>query len=394
MPARTPPLCPMHDNGAFSPVTGGVAPAPPAGGRASPVPVTFLLEELDFGGTQTQTLELAARLDRTRFLPKLVMLCRGRMDLWDRARGRGLECLALTDDLAFRPWRALPALWRHLANERPPLLHLATALPNIWGRIMGRCLRLPAVVANCRGDGALVRQHEALIWRFAGAHVCNSPSLRDRLLRRVRVPDERVFYIPNGVDTDFFHPAGTEPDEPSLLCIARMAPDKNHPLLLRAFARVLHRVPDAVLHLVGEGREKTRIKALAAAPELQGRVHFHPGNADVRPLLRKAQVFVLASDYEGMPNVLLEAMACGLPVAATRAGGVPELVIHEQTGLLADCGDSEGLAGAMTRLLISAGERAAFGRAGRERALARHSLQAMVKAHEKVYEAVLRGTGP
>ena len=375
--------------------------SPPASGNVDnsrtdgPVPVTFLLEELDFGGTQTQTLELAARLDRTRFSPKLVMLCRGRMDLWDRARARGLECRALTDDAVFKPWRALPALWRYLAAERPPFLHLSTALPNIWGRIMGRCLGLPAIVANCRGDGALVRQHELLIWRLAGAHVCNSPSLRDRLQRRIRVPEERVFYIPNGVDTDFFHPAGEAPDGPSggpsFLCIARMASDKNHPLLLRAFARVLRQCPEAILHLVGEGKEKARIQSLAAAPELSGRVRFHPGNADVRPLLHKAQVFVLASDYEGMPNVLLEAMACGLPVAATRAGGVPELVIHEQTGLLAACGDEAGLAAAMARLLASPDKRAAFGRAGRERALARHSLPAMVKAHEDVYEFVLRG---
>ncbi len=381
----------MSEDLAFSPASGNVDNSRTDGA----VPVIFLLEELDFGGTQTQTLELAARLDRTRFSPKLVMLCRGRMDLWDRARARGLECLALTDDAVFKPWRALPALWRYLAAERPRFLHLSTALPNIWGRIMGRCLDLPAIVANCRGDGALVRQHELLIWRLAGAHVCNSLSLRDRLQRRIRVPEERVFYIPNGVDTDFFHPAGEAPDgpsgEPSLLCIARMAPDKNHPLLLRAFARVLRQCPDAILHLVGEGREKARVQSLAAAPELRGRVRFHPGNADVRPLLHKAQVFVLASDYEGMPNVLLEAMACGLPVAATRAGGVPELVIHEQTGLLADCGDEAGLAGAMARLLANPDERTAFGRAGRERALARHSLRAMVKAHEDVYEFVLRG---
>ena len=381
----------MNECPASPPVRDNADKRPASGVRNSPVPVVFLLEELDFGGTQTQTLELAARLDRTRFLPKLVMLCRGRMALWGRARARGLECQALTDDAVFKPWRALPALWTYLSREKPPLLHLATALPNIWGRLMGRCLRLPAIVANCRGDGALVRQHELLLWRLAGAHVCNSIPLRDRLRRRIRVPEERVFYIPNGVDTDFFHPAGPATEEPSLLCIARMAPDKNHPLLLQAFARVLRRMPEAILHLAGEGKEKARIERLAAAPELRGRVRFHPGNADVRPLLHKAQVFVLASDYEGMPNVLLEAMACGLPVAATRAGGVPELVLHERTGLLADCGDSEGLAEAMTRLLSNPGERTAFGRAGRERTLARHSLEAMVEAHENVYEKVLRG---
>jgi glycosyltransferase involved in cell wall biosynthesis len=84
-------------------------------------------------------------------------------------------------------------------------------------------------------------------------------------------------------------------------------------------------------------------------------------------------------------------MACGLPVAATRAGGVPDLVCHGRTGLLADCGDSEALAKAIVCLLTNPETRAAFGMAGRERALERYSLHNMVKAHERVYESVLYG---
>jgi glycosyltransferase involved in cell wall biosynthesis len=355
----------------------------------APVPVVFLLEDLDFGGTQTQMLELAARLDRERFAPSLVMLRRGRMDLRERALERGLACLALDESAAFRPARSLPALWRFLARRRPPLLHLATALPNIWGRIFGRTLRLPGIIANCRGGNALRRQHEKLLWPLAAIHICNSPPLREQLRRCTRLPEERIVYIPNGVDTDFFRPPDEAPDEAALICIARMVPDKNYPLLLQAFARVLRAAPEVVLHLVGEGGEKARIKALADAPELRGRVRLHPGSADVRPLLRQARIFTLASDHESTPNVLLEAMACGLPVAATRAGGVPELVLHERTGLLTAIGDSEGLAASILRLLRDPGMRQAFGRAGRDRALARYSLRAMVQAHERVYESLL-----
>ncbi|MDR2488292.1 MAG: glycosyltransferase [Desulfovibrio sp.] len=353
------------------------------------VPVTFLLEDMDFGGTQTQMLELAVRLDKTRFLPRLITLRRGRADLWARAKAGGVDCLALDDGIVFRPSRALPALWRYLEKERPPLLHLATALPNIWGRIMGRLLRLPGIIANCRGGNSIRRQHERWLWPFAGVHICNSSLLQEQLRRHTRLPEERIVYIPNGVDTDFFHPADAVPEELALLCIARMVPDKNHPLLLRAFSRVLHYAPDAVLHLVGEGRERARVEALAAAPELRGRVRFHSGSADVRPLLHQSRIFVLASDYESTPNVLLEAMACGLPVAATRAGGVSELVIHGQTGFLTDCGDSGALADAVLRLLNEPDLRRAFGGAGRERALARYSLRAMAEAHERVYESLL-----
>ncbi len=358
--------------------------------QGGPVPLVFLLEDLEFGGTQRQTLELAARLDRSRFSPRLVALRKGPVDLVSRAASIGLPCLFLTDNDAFNPLRALPALWRRLAGEQPPLLQLMTALPNIWGRILGAALRLPGIIACCRGLSDVQGPREHWLRHLAKAHICNAEAIREPLLRRFGVPAERVFCIPNGVDTDFFVPA-PEPCEPALLCIARMAPVKNHGLLLGAFARVLEHIPEASLHLVGEGEDKESVRRMAAGPALRGRVVFHPGSADVRPFLRLAQVFVLASDYEGTPNVLLEAMACGLPVAATRTGGSAEAVLHERTGLLSPVGKVEALAQNLLRLLHNTDERAVFGRAGRERVLERYSLEALVKGHEQVYEFVLQG---
>jgi glycosyltransferase involved in cell wall biosynthesis len=361
--------------------------------REAPTPLVFLLEDLDFGGTQRQTLELAARLDRKLFSPRLVTLREGPMDFLSRVEELGLPCRRLTENAAFSIRRALPALWRYLARERPPLLQLMTALPNIWGRLLGGFLRLPGVIACCRGLSDVRGPREHWLRHLAKAHICNSAEIRHALLHKFHVPPQQVFLIPNGVDNTFFTPFPSETEEAALLCIARMAPVKNHPLLLRAFARVLARMPEASLHLVGEGECRETLQKTAAAPEFRGRVFFHDGNTDVRPFLRLAQVFVLSSDYEGTPNALLEAMASGLPVVATRVGGNAEAVLNEQTGILVPAGDAEALATALLRLLASPGERAAFGRAGRERALLRYSPDALARGHEAVYDFVLKGRG-
>jgi glycosyltransferase involved in cell wall biosynthesis len=358
--------------------------------REGPTPLVFLLEDLDFGGTQRQTLELAARLDRTRFSPRLVTLRKGSMDFLSRVEELDLPCQRLAESAAFSVRRALPALWNYLARERPPLLQLMTALPNIWGRLLGGLLRLPGMIACCRGLSDVRGPREHWLRHMAKAHICNSEEIRHALLHKFHVPPQQIFFIPNGVDGAFFAPLLREAEEAALLCIARMAPVKNHPLLLRAFARVLARMPKAALHLVGEGACKEALQKTAAAPEFHGRVFFHAGNADVRPFLRLAQIFVLASDYEGTPNALLEAMASGLPVVATRVGGNAEAVLHEQTGILVPAGDAEALATALLRLLTSPGERAAFGRAGRERALLRYSPDALARGHEAVYDFVLK----
>ena len=357
------------------------------------VPVVFLLEDLDVGGTQTQTLELAARLDPARFVPTLVTLRAGSGAFAERAASRGLDWLPLTRHPGpIRFSRALPALWRYLAAEKPPLVQLLTVLPNIWGRVFGRLVGLPGIIGCCRGVSAVRGQHEGLLGGIPAAHIGNARSICDALARLPRVAAERVFFIPNGVDTDYFVPAPEETREPIVLCVARWVPVKNHRLLLEAFARVRGVMPGAKLHLVGEGECEGELRRLAASGPPES-VVFLPAGTDVRPHYQGAQVFVLSSDHEGTPNAVLEAMACGLPVAATRAGGVAEAVAHGESGFLCDTGDAGALANGMLRLLTEPDTRRAFGRAGRARAEERYGMAPMVRAHEAVYDMVLARQG-
>ncbi|MDR2605503.1 MAG: glycosyltransferase [Desulfovibrio sp.] len=411
--------------------------------RNGPVPLLLLLEDLEFGGTQRQALELASRLDKTRFAPLLVTLRAGSGDLLPEAATRGISVLSLTDSADFAVIRALPALWRYLSRERPPLVQLMTVLPNIWGRIFARMLRLPAVIACCRGQAAVEGQHERLLHKLADIHIGNALSICRTLQRAVRIPEHKVVYIPNGVDADFFRPPEALPGKPStperreedapagdayalrppdasaeepsvpegngehapaadacgpfrakpacVLCVARLVPAKNHALLLEAFARVLRDRPDAELHLVGDGSCREAIFRQSRTPPLCGKVFLHGNSRKVRTWLHKARLFVLASDHEGTPNAVLEAMSCALPVLATNVGGNAEAVLHERTGLLTPAGDAAALADGMLRLLNDAGDRLRFGRAGRQRVLESYSLRTMVEKHEEVYERVLRG---
>lgn len=351
--------------------------------------ILFLMEDLCYGGTQRQMLELAGRLDRSRFAPVMLTLT-GPTDLDDLARQAGIEVHTLGHDRRLAPlfFARVGAALRRL---RPDVLVPCTALPNIWGRIWGRALGLP-VLGTVRGGGGPRRQHERFLWRLAQHIVCNSEALRE-VLRGLGVPSDRLSYVPNGVDTDMFRapvtPVSARP--PLLLCVARLAGDKDHPTLLRAFARVLERHPDAMLRLVGDGPEEGRLRQWAAAHPAGKRVEFVPGRPDVREEYAQARLFVLSSVREGQPNVLLEAMSCGLPLCATAVGGISRLISAGENGFLCEPGDDAALAGHICRLLDdpSLGDR--LGRAGRERVVRDFSFARMVDAHEALFERLARG---
>lgn len=354
----------------------------------TPLRILFLMEDLCFGGTQRQTLELARRLDRDRFLPLMLTLT-GATDLDAVALDAGVELQHLGRSRRVPPdfFLRLPGA---LARLRPDVLVPCTALPNIWGRIWGRVLRRgadgrPRIVGTCRGGGGPARQHERWLWRLADHLVCNSEALRD-VLRGLGVPPERLTCIPNGVDTDFFCQGGPPSQRPPLLlCVARLAADKDHTTLLTAFERVLQLHPEARLRLVGDGPEERRLRQWAAAHAAGARVEFVPGGLDMRPHYAEARVFVLSSVREGQPNVLLEAMSSGLPVCATAVGGIPRLVEDERCGLLSPARDPEALARNCCRLLDNGPRCDLLGAAGRERTRRHFSFTAMVRAHEALF---------
>ncbi|MHC1790646.1 glycosyltransferase [Solidesulfovibrio sp.] len=359
----------------------------------TPARVVFLLQDLAFGGTQRQALELGLRLDRSRFAPEFWMLADGR-DFAPRAEAAGIPLTWLSPSPAVG-LRSLQGLWQALKIRRPDLLVPLTAVPNIWGRVFAKAQGLSAVIGTCRGGGAVKRQHERFLKGCCAHHIVNAAPLA-KALEQLGRPAGRITCIANGVDTGHFLPPPDDlrPVREVVLCLARFCEDKDHETLIRSFEFVAAKRPRAELWLVGDGPLRTRVRTLAARSPVRGLIRTYPSTPDPRPFFQQASLAVLSSVREGLPNVLLEAMAMGLPVAATAVGGIPDLVVPEETGLLCPPRNPEALGENIAAILADEAMRSAMGKKARQRAVDLYSMEQMVRRHEAVFESVLAGNQP
>lgn len=348
-----------------------------------PKRLVLVLQDLLYGGTQRHALELARRIDRSRFAPEFWMLCAGG-DFAPQAREAGIPLRWLSDKRTVA-FSAIRELRRAIASERPDILMPLTAVPNIWARVFGRLHGVSCVVGTCRGGGNIKRQHERFLAGLAHHHIANTQALKNALLALGR-SDGQVTVIPNGVDTDLFSPDpdGMRPWRKVILCVARFVPDKDHQTLVRAFDLAFAKVPDAELWLVGDGPLKPRVEFGLRRLACENRVRIFPGGPDLLPFYRQASVLALSSLREGLPNVILEGMACGVPVAATAVGGIPEVVEDGRTGFLSPASDPQALAAGFVRLLSDDDLQARMADAARAVALEKYSMAAMVARHEEL----------
>jgi glycosyltransferase involved in cell wall biosynthesis len=173
-----------------------------------------------------------------------------------------------------------------------------------------------------------------------------------------------------------------------LVCVARFAPQKNHDLLVSAFAKGPASDPRAHLVLAGQGVLRAQLQIRVNQLGLTNRVHFLGLRTDIPDVLGAADIFVLSSDYEGNPLSVIEAMAAGLPIVSTAVGGVPELLQNGREGFIVQPGNADGLSEAMVTLLKDSDLRRTMGRAAALRAKAKFDVSAMVRAYEELYEEV------
>ncbi len=346
-----------------------------------PIRIAVLLQDLEFGGTQRYAIHLLKHLNRDLFSPELWIL-RGGSDMVPAAEDAGIKMTHLSHDTWVSP-ASLAALARKLLSNRPEILYTLTVVPNIWGRVFGRIARVPVVVSGYRN--LMPKQHERWLWRLSDRIICNAEILKQTMVSKFFVDPLRIAVVPNAVDADFFRPDQTEPCKPrTVLFVGRLVPEKDPLNLLEGFSLAAQAVPDATFEIIGNGPFKSQLEERIKEYGLESSVKLLPAEADLRPAFRRATVFTLPSANEASPNVVIEAMAMGLPVVGTRVGGIPELIEDGHTGILVEPGNPRSLADALVALLTNEDQGRAMGRAGRERVLACHSLEYMVSRTEEV----------
>lgn len=208
------------------------------------------------------------------------------------------------------------------------------------------------------------------------------------------IPATKIEIVRAGVNLEAYHEdraaartaLGLHAEDRVAVIVARLFPEKNHKLLLAAFAEVAPALADARLLIVGEGVERDAIRAEIARLGLDDRVQMLGVRRDIPTILAASDVFVLASDREGLPIAVLEAMAAARPIVATRVGDLPAVVEDGATGYLVAPGDGNALATALTTVLGDSAAAECMGAAAREVAQ-RYSLRAMIDRYETLYSA-------
>ena len=358
-----------------------------------PIPLLFLVTNFDRGGAEKIVARLAAGLPRDKYAVRVAAL-QGRS--W--AIGDDLAKVSIpAHDMGMAcKWdpRVVLRLAHLLRRQRIQILFTFIFHPTLLGRVVGWVCGVPIRVSSERvmaWEGPARR----LLNRWTAPLSTHIVAVSERVAvyaaREFRIPSERLSTIPNGVDLDHFRPTRRPGDGTRFVigCTARLHKKNDHATLLRAFATVAARSPQAKLLLVGRGPEEAHLKALADELGIASRASFVGEQPDVAPYLLQMDLYVQSSVAEGMPNSVLEAMATGLPVVATAVGGTPDAVIDNETGLLVPPGDPSALADAVLRLLSDQRLAESFGRAGRARAEAHLDERLMLRRMEHLLDRVV-----
>ena len=279
-----------------------------------------------------------------------------------------------------------------IRRERPDVVHANSSKAGVLGRLAAVLMRVPVRVFTVHGwafkghtgqASRLYRWADKLMDPLTSVTICVSETERAAGLAARTCRAQRTVVIPNAVDVGAAPGARHDGDPPRVVSVGRLAAPKDALTLLRALTDVAP-APFSAL-LVGDGPDRPELEASIRALGLEDTVTLAGSRSDVPALLAAADVFVLSSRSEGAPFSILEAMAAGLPVVASNVGGVGELVVDGETGLLVPPADPGRLAEALRRVLRDAALRRRLGAAGRARAAERFDLRALQRAHLELY---------
>jgi glycosyltransferase involved in cell wall biosynthesis len=359
--------------------------------------VLLLVTLAEIGGAQSYVASL---------LPALVgrfdvtVAAHGPGPLRDAAEAAGVRFVPLANVRRpvnpFRDLVGLLELVRLLRRERPDILHANSSKAGVLGRLAAALTGVPIRIFTAHGwafaahSGLAARGYRAadrLMRPLTTATICVSERERESGLAARTCDDDATVVIPNAVDVGAAPRSVSTRQPPLLVTVGRLKAPKDFPTFVSALGRLQTGSFEAMI--VGDGPDRPLLEEQIRSGGLSDAIRLTRERDDVPHLLAAADVFVLASRSEGHPVSVLEAMAAGLPVVASRVGGVPEQVVDGETGLLVDPGDPKPLAAALERLTGDPALRRRLGAAGRARAEERFDLEPFRRAHLELYSREL-----
>jgi len=358
-----------------------------------PLRIVQIVETLDVGGLERMALHLAVAHRKAGHWSAIYTVF-GPGALEGEARSAGIPVVSFHK----RPGFSVGAVWRlarQLRADRAQIVHTHNSSIHHYGALAGKLAG--AVVVNTRHGLALHSSSRQEIYfkavlplTSAVVFVCQYG--RRYFARKGMAPEAKSEVILNGIPLDPFRQVRASPGSmrPKIRfgTIGRLVKAKAHGDLLEAFALVARDLPEAELDIWGYGDLRAQLESRIAASGLQGRVHYHGPASKPAEALRTLDIFVLSSISEGLPLVILEAMAAGLPIVSTRVGGVAEVAPEGTAAWFAEPGNPASLAEAMRK--AAASDLAAAGRSAYEIAGRDFGVDTMQRHYENLFRRLCR----
>ena len=366
------------------------------------------------GGGESLAREITRRLDPDRYERTF---CVTRWDVQEaheaviaELRGAGIEFIGLQrrGRLDLRAWA--PVVTR-LRRGEVDIVHSHKFGSNVWAAVLSTIARPPVFIAHehtwsYEGDRLRALLDRRLIGSRADALIAVSRDDRRKMIEIERIPAEKIRFIPNGIEAPAGPPAnsreevraelGLSEDQPVIGTVATLRPQKALDVLIEAAVSLRREWPDLALLIVGgedtrQPEEAARLRHLVSRSGAEGLVRFLGLRSDVSRVLSAFDVAAISSDYEGSPLAAMEYMEASLPVVATKVGGIPDIVVDAETGILVPPRDPNQLSAALGRLLRDPEIAQRMGEAGQARRRSEFDLSQTVARIEDLYEELYAG---
>jgi glycosyltransferase involved in cell wall biosynthesis len=364
--------------------------------------ILHVVDGFRMGGAETKLCELIERMDRTQFQSFLANVGpTGPLASRFKALEAPIYECQRRHGFDVKPIRQLR---RIMEAQRIDIVQTTLFWADFVGAIAARLAKVPVVLSwetvTHEGDPYHAQwQRRAGYWlamRFTDRVIAVSHEIKDSLVRRRGLPAEKIEVIHYGVDLEKFSPNGVAQNLRSelqidnsdmiLAIIARLEEVKGHKYFVEAFKRIADDIPDVTAIFVGDGSCRQALEKQVNTHQLENRIRFLGIRNDVNGILNASDVLVLPSIAgEGLPNVVLEAMACGKPVVATAVGGTPEAVLEGETGMIVPPCDVDALAAALKQMLKQRHQIPVLGKNSRRRVEQEFSLGKQIASFEVLY---------
>ncbi len=385
------------------------------------IKIVRVIARMNIGGPAIHVTLLNAGLDPTRYESVLVSGLEnpGEGNLLGWAASKGVHPVMVPEMIGeatfkLRDVAALRKLYALLRREQPEVVHTHTAKAGFVGRVAAKFAGVPIIVHTYHGHvlrgyygplrTRLLAQMEKTLARFSDRIVAVSETLRQELASLGIAPIEKIVAIPLGLELGSFlnnqglrgtfrQELGLSSDAKLVGIVGRIALIKNHRLFLEMARQIHSRVPASRFVIVGDGPRRCELEEYARQLEIEKVVIFTGWRRDLAKIYTDLDVLVVSSINEGTPVSAIEAMASGVPVVATRVGGLPDIVNADVTGELVTPGDSGALARAVEKILGDVPRSRRMGLEARKFAMEHFQVQRLVRDMESMYEELFGEKG-